>query len=76
MSEAYERIRAATHCYLAVKPCGCAPAISIDDGHAGDFVKEMMDEGYHIERLTIEEGKMRFGYDCELCKKPVQEKLL
>lgn len=56
--------------YIFVKDCGCCDAIMVDRPEHVDDVKSFLlegikggylEEGYHIERVTVEEARTMFG---------------
>lgn len=56
--------------YIGVKECGCAVAIAVDKPQyteqTREFINECLDDGLHIERVLLEQGKNRLQSDC-LC---------
>jgi hypothetical protein len=49
--------------YLAVAPCGCACAVTTEDGpDAHRSVGEWLHEGKTIERVPLAEAKQRIGH--------------
>lgn len=53
----------ATHAYIGVAPCGCVFSACVDNPeHAKEtakFCRDVIKDGEHIERVTIEEARER-----------------
>lgn len=58
-----------THAYIGLASCGCCVAATVDNAWidaehtklVADDVSEFITGGLHIERVTIEEARERFG---------------
>lgn len=57
----YERARRATHTYLGVRLCGCAPTAVLDTGDRDTArdVAAMIRDGLHVERVPCGDVKAR-----------------
>lgn len=58
----WESASQGTHAYIGVKPaCGCAEVMCVDvpDGRkaVAKLVSRMIQEGYHVHRITVEEAR-------------------
>lgn len=54
------------YAYVGISPCGCAPAVALDDG-SNDLAKdiaEWIEMGRTIERMSVEDARARWTTDC------------
>lgn len=54
--------------YIGVSPCGCVPAVTVDEPeHAKDVAKDIsgwIKRGRTVERVTMDEARERLTMDC------------
>lgn len=73
-----ERIRAATHEYIARKPCGCCVACAIDlgDDDTADSVAEWIRWGLTVERVSHEDFRLNVMKEDTFMKCPHGQMIL
>jgi hypothetical protein len=56
-------VKAATHCYIGIKPCGCTVAACADypdwKDDTAEAVADYIKSGYRVERIETRSAKLR-----------------